>query len=357
MNGWSKLNSAILLIVALSTSQTIDLTGKITNGFGGGPVAGATVKLTVSKLSTLSAADGTYRLHYPNAVHTPIHSGVTLRNCRFKGSSLFLTLTTEGRYSVELFDLKGRCGWKSSGPGSPGREAEIVLPLGKSAGQTGLLRVTIEDQNAFFRYFCFDRKTPLFVRSSAQFTAGGQSTSRAAKTLGTLPVLDTLIASSASFTKNSAIHIFAYNLIDTIDVSLGEQDSFSEARQQIVHRINTYRATLHLKHLVRYAAKEACLDSQAMNDYTTNTAHGAFGRCKEMAQNECPGWGGTTVAAATNSIITGCLQSMWDEGPGTPYSAHGHYINMTDSTRTKTAAGFYWVTSTKKIWSVQDFWP
>ena len=45
---------------------------------------------------------------------------------------------------------------------------------------------------------------------------------------------------------------------------------------------------------------------------------------------------------------------MWKEGPGTDFSAHGHYINMTNTKYTKVACGFA-TTSAGKIWSVQDF--
>jgi hypothetical protein len=45
---------------------------------------------------------------------------------------------------------------------------------------------------------------------------------------------------------------------------------------------------------------------------------------------------------------------MWDEGPGEPYSAHGHYINMTNSSYSMVACGFY-ETADGSFWSVQNF--
>jgi hypothetical protein len=45
---------------------------------------------------------------------------------------------------------------------------------------------------------------------------------------------------------------------------------------------------------------------------------------------------------------------MWDEGPGEPYSAHGHYINMTNPSYTMVACGFY-ETAGGSVWSVQNF--
>jgi hypothetical protein len=94
---------------------------------------------------------------------------------------------------------------------------------------------------------------------------------------------------------------------------------------------------------------EACADGQAKGDSEVNTAHNGFGDCDELAQNECPGWGGTA-----NEIIVGCLQSMWDEGPGDDFPTHGHYINMSSKDYTKVACGFY-VTDKGNVWSVQNF--
>ena len=45
---------------------------------------------------------------------------------------------------------------------------------------------------------------------------------------------------------------------------------------------------------------------------------------------------------------------MWDEGPGEPFSEHGHYINMSNQEYRMVACGFY-ETSGGQIWSVQNF--
>jgi uncharacterized protein YkwD len=49
------------------------------------------------------------------------------------------------------------------------------------------------------------------------------------------------------------------------------------------------------------------------------------------------------------------MQMMWDEGPGTPYSAHGHYINMTNTAYSRIACGFYYDRTAKTMWAAQDF--
>ncbi len=125
--------------------------------------------------------------------------------------------------------------------------------------------------------------------------------------------------------------------------------SAGNVEQLCVDTINNYRATLGLPPYARWNAEETCADGQAQSDSQTGTAHGAFGKCGEFAQNECPGW-----PNPPDKAITGCLQAMWNEGPGADFSAHGHYINMSSTKYTQVACGFY-TTAAGKIWSVQDF--
>jgi hypothetical protein len=121
------------------------------------------------------------------------------------------------------------------------------------------------------------------------------------------------------------------------------------AAQQCVDNINQYRQSLRLAPVVRWAAAESCAGSQAQSDAQSGQAHGSFGRCGEMAQNVCPGWRGPAEQ------MTGpCLQSMWNEGPGTDYGAHGHYLNMSSPRYTKVACGYH-TTAQGQVWAVQDF--
>ena len=116
-----------------------------------------------------------------------------------------------------------------------------------------------------------------------------------------------------------------------------------------VDRINGFRATLDLAPLARWGDAESCADGQAETDSGhPDEPHYAFGECGESAQNECPGFG------SFDDVITNCLQMMWDEGPGEPYEEHGHYINMTNTSYTEVACGFY-TTGSGAVWSVQDF--
>ena len=131
----------------------------------------------------------------------------------------------------------------------------------------------------------------------------------------------------------------------------GGDDPFAAYRQACVDKINAFRATEGKAPLARWTVAEACSDGEAKSDSGTKTAHGAFGMCKESAQDECPGWPNDP-----NKIINGCLQDMWDEGPGMPYSEHGHYLNMSSTKYKKVACGFF-MTPDRKIWAVQDFRP
>ncbi len=123
----------------------------------------------------------------------------------------------------------------------------------------------------------------------------------------------------------------------------------NNAAQICVDKINQYRASIGVSPLARWSDKEACADGEALSDSQTGTAHGAFGSCTEFAQNECPGWPGPD-----ETMIPGCLQAMWNEGPGADFSKHGHYTNMANPAYTKVACGF----ATKgdgSVWAVQDF--
>jgi hypothetical protein len=127
-------------------------------------------------------------------------------------------------------------------------------------------------------------------------------------------------------------------------------DKYAATRVQCVDKINSLRATIGLGPLVYRTQKDSCTDRQARQDSESGVAHGAFGQCGEQAQNECPGYG------SQSSIVNGCLVSMWNEGPGQPYSQHGHYINMTNTAYTKVSVGFY-TTPSGSVWAVFNFYP
>ncbi len=120
------------------------------------------------------------------------------------------------------------------------------------------------------------------------------------------------------------------------------------ATQLCVDTINMYRATIGLPALQRWTEAEDCADAECVSDGMSGVPHGAFGMCGEGAQNECPGWPGPP-----ETMITGCLELMWNEGPGEDFNKHGHYINMSNPGYTRVACGFAEVNG--QIWSVQNF--
>jgi hypothetical protein len=124
----------------------------------------------------------------------------------------------------------------------------------------------------------------------------------------------------------------------------------AEATSTCVTAINNYRATLSLPAYTEWTDGETCASGEAQSDSASGKAHGAFGTCSESAQDECPGWPGDDL----DTSITGCLKQMWAEGPGTDFSTHGHYINMSSSKYTQVACGFF-VTSSGDLWAVQNF--
>jgi hypothetical protein len=111
-----------------------------------------------------------------------------------------------------------------------------------------------------------------------------------------------------------------------------------------VATINEYRKTKGLPPYAAWTEGETCADGEAKSDASTGKAHGAFGKCQEFAQNECPGWAGPA-----DTMIPQCLKAMWGEGPG-----GGHYEAMASKKYTKVACGFSAATGSA-IWSVQNF--
>lgn len=122
------------------------------------------------------------------------------------------------------------------------------------------------------------------------------------------------------------------------------------ARQLCVQRTNEYRARVGVGPVARRSDAEACGDAEARSDAARSVAHGAFGQCRERAQNECPGWPGSL-----SDVIDGCLAMMFAEGPGSG-PAHGHYTNMTERKYGGVACGITQLPD-GKFWVVQNFYP
>jgi hypothetical protein len=132
------------------------------------------------------------------------------------------------------------------------------------------------------------------------------------------------------------------------DASTGDGGDDS-VQQLCVDTINMYRGTLGLPAYERWVDAEVCSDGEAESDSQTMQPHGAFGSCGESAQNECPGW-----PAPPEGMIESCLAAMWAEGPGEDFQAHGHYINMSSTSYSRVACGFF-TTGSGDVWAVQNF--
>ena len=128
--------------------------------------------------------------------------------------------------------------------------------------------------------------------------------------------------------------------------------SSGDPYEDCVARINQLRWQCQcLPPLKRWKSGESCANQQAKHDSKRGT-HAGFTNnvCapKGRAQNECPAW------PSTSQVIDGCLQRMWDEGPGKRFSKHGHYITMSNRSYGHVACGFA-RTRGGDIWSVQNF--
>jgi uncharacterized protein YkwD len=116
------------------------------------------------------------------------------------------------------------------------------------------------------------------------------------------------------------------------------------AAEICVSTMNDFRAAQGLPPYERWSAIESCSDSEAQSDGTTGTAHGAFPKCGESSQNECPGWPGPA-----DQMIKKCLQAMWQQPASEP-----HRANMASTKWKRVACGFYTLPS-GAVWSVQNF--
>jgi len=119
--------------------------------------------------------------------------------------------------------------------------------------------------------------------------------------------------------------------------------SLDALRQDCLSVINQYRASIGRPALTLRASASSCLDGQAAADGASGRAHGAFGKCGESAQDECPGWGGDPADSQPK-----CLAAMWREGPG-----GGHYENMANAAYKEVSCGY--APGSGGQWMVQDF--
>lgn len=118
-----------------------------------------------------------------------------------------------------------------------------------------------------------------------------------------------------------------------------------------INRINQFRAHCQcLPPLARWTEGEQCAAEQSEYDSDKNQAHAGYNAriCNGGGgQNECPGY------RSQQQVVGLCLQQMWDEGPGEPFSEHGHYINMTSERFSSVACGIF--QGNNGTWAIQNF--
>jgi hypothetical protein len=147
--------------------------------------------------------------------------------------------------------------------------------------------------------------------------------------------------------------------VENLACELDPPPSTGDIYQDCVNRINQFLTECAcLPALERRTDGEDCANQMAEYDAGKDSPHaGAIDNICQPggSQNECPGY------ASNNQVISLCMQQMWDEGPpptssctGSCYQMHGHFINMTDSSVTKVACGFY-TTPSGEVWAVQNF--
>ena len=130
---------------------------------------------------------------------------------------------------------------------------------------------------------------------------------------------------------------------------------------ECVTQTNAYRAMNGKSALTESSSLESYAATGAQFDYTNMMAHDHFtmtsGGGIAFAENELPGFSGWNISNAggdMTSLMDMCLQAFYDEGPGSDYSTHGHYIDMMGAYGTL-GCGIYEDSSTGNVTIVQDY--
>ena len=227
----------MILFIRNPFAQTINVSGTVT-GATGLTQSGATVVLVKKNITTTTAADGTYLISSGSG----IINQPAVRGEGFSIVNNVLTIRTDRQVllSIALFDFAGKqISQIYKGLCTP---PVFELPIDQRCRsmQSAVLVVNLDGRTTTVRIM---RGMNLLVPGviNKQSTGLTKSAAPAQKNL-TLSMLDTLKVTQGT----STIRLFVYNWIDTMDFLLGESDLYSEARQQGVHRINTYRSSLGL---------------------------------------------------------------------------------------------------------------
>lgn len=121
--------------------------------------------------------------------------------------------------------------------------------------------------------------------------------------------------------------------------------------EDCVAQVNQFRACVCEPPLARWTDAEACANQEAQHDEMVDAAHAGFeaNLCSPEGTGECE----CPAYPSESSIISLCLQQMFDEGPP-PAKSYNHFSIMTASTATKVACGIY-MDSKGSVWALQNY--
>jgi hypothetical protein len=317
----------LILIFGLGFCFADVLTGSVHDGTDNSGIEGALIKLIPAGPETLSDATGNFTLNTDAPVLSAqagledfkisqTSNGVRIENFNGLVSIQFLNMLGQLNYSSQQVCL-GNC--------------FIGAPQNRKASDFGnntasapeIIRIKLGEQVRVLKSnSTFNGLAKILASGTLEVSKQGYETKQVAFSWGE-PIQVTLFAAVAA-------------------------DPYEDYRNQCINKINAFRATEGKTPYTRWTEKENCSDLSAQKEYQTGSAHSSFQDCGEWAQNLCPRYPSFT------SILGNCLDMMWAEGPGEPFSEHGHYINMSSLSYSKVACGFY-VDPNSKVWHVQNF--
>jgi hypothetical protein len=352
---------AVLVVVTSAWSQVVLLTGQVFE-LNAATVSGAGIVLQYTSLRTVTDADGKFVLegvigeetsiNHPDFRHEPL--------LRLNKNSIYISVqgmvqnteiflhNLQGKQIADIFS--GQLGRGNHEFPLPAHITGRTLLIVKLGSQTKTYQMAGNGWDVFISSFWQSREGETDVLAKLHQTEDPESlvVSKEGYITRTFPLNQTWSWPREIMYEDDLEVIVLY--------PVSGNDIYADSRQSCVDRVNGFRSTIGLPALDRWTEQENCVDAEARLDSESGRAHGAYGNCGEMSQNECPGWN------SVEQTIQGCIQSMWNEGPGPDgcaddpqcYQEHGHYINMTNTSITKVACGFY-TTPGGKVWAIQNF--
>lgn len=202
-----KLMMPVVLVANLSImAQTVNISGKVTNGSGKG-ISGALVKLASKNLSATTDASGAYSIKGATAVEA-MTERLGFGMVQLKSNVITVNIAQPEKIQVELFSVKGTLLNSIINTHVSAGNYRFNLNNSGLATEMVMVRVTIGQHKMIFR--C----VPSCNGSSAAGLVSGSTDRRLAKVDA---AVDSLQASAAGYTAKT-VKITSYSA--TIDISL-----------------------------------------------------------------------------------------------------------------------------------------